>query len=167
MVGCWTFWPEDYERNRIKASKKIMDFGEYQILQNSYIGGTAFLMKRDIAKKYYISNHMGNAFPIDRVKMTIDGYISGWYFPLIYAEHMDDPRSEHCLMKKGGFSQNAALTAKVRNIRTPEQYLEWIMKDANNILTTSVKKQIKNIHRENSLINRIKRKIKNSISNLL
>ncbi len=129
MIGCWTFWPEDYERNRIEALKKVIEFGDHKILHNSYIGGTAFLMKRDIAKKYFIRNHMGNAFPIDRLKMTIDGYISGWYFPLIYAEHMDDPRSVHCLMtKKNGFDQNAALTAKVRNIRTPEQYLEWIMR---------------------------------------
>jgi glycosyltransferase involved in cell wall biosynthesis len=167
MVGCWTFWPEDYERNRIEASKRIIDFGNHQILHNSYIGGTAFLMKHNIAKKYYIRNHMGNAFPIDRIKMTLDGYISGWYFPLIYAEHMDDPRSEHCLMtKKGGFDKNAALTAKVRNIKTPEQYLEWIMKDADNILTTPVKQQLKNIQEETSFSNRIKRKIKSSISKI-
>ena len=167
MIGCWTFWPEDYERNRIEASKKVIDFEDHQILHNSYIGGTAFLMKRDIAKRYFIKNHMGNAFPIDRIKMTVDGYISGWYFPLIYAEHMDDPRSEHCLMtKKDGFNKNAALTAKVRNIKTPEQYLEWIMKDADNILTISVKQQLKNIQSEHTLINRIKRKIKYSISEL-
>jgi hypothetical protein len=167
MIGCWTFWPQDYERNRIKASKKVIDFEDHQILHNSYIGGTAFLMRRDNAKKYFIKNHMGNAFPINRIKMTVDGYISGWYFPLIYAEHMDDPRSEYCLMtKKDGFNKNAALTAKVRNIKTPEQYLKWIMKDADIILNTPVKQQLKNIQSEYSLINRIKRKFKNSIQNL-
>ena len=34
MVGCWTFWPDDFERNRQKARDKIIQIGSHQILHN-------------------------------------------------------------------------------------------------------------------------------------
>lgn len=32
------------------------------------------------------------------LKMALGGKINGWYYPLLLQEHMDDPRSEHCLV---------------------------------------------------------------------
>lgn len=160
MVGCWTFMLEDFDRNEKKARRKIVKVGDFQILHNLYIGGTAFLMRKEYAVNYLLPNHNGRAFPIDRHKMTEDGYISGWIYPLLFAEHMDDPRSEHCLMNKpGGMNSQAALTAVTRNIKTPEQYQEWIMKDADDILSMTVSDQLREYYRKDSLLGKVKRKI--------
>ena len=146
MIGCWTFRPDDFERNREKALKKITRAGACQILRNIWIGGTAFLMRKELALRYVIADHNGRAFPIDRIRMSEDGFISGWYYPLIHAEHMDDPRSKHCLMNKpSGMGKQSALTARVRGMRSPEQYQHWIMKDADEILSSTVSQQLKTI----------------------
>lgn len=153
MVGCWTFWQDDFDRNRSKAQKKIVPIGKHRIVYNLHIGGSAFLMRKTLARNYFTPNHNGRAFPIDRIKMTADGFISGWYYPLLIAEHMDDPRSSHCLMNQPeGMNGQTALTAKVRGMTSPQQYLNWIMNDVDTILITSVKQQLKKIRRDNHFI---------------
>jgi len=162
MVGCWTYWPDDFERNKVIAEKKkIIDFGKHSLIQNISIGGTAFLIRKDLAINYLDTKGGGTAFPIDRVKMTIDGFISGWYNPLIWAEHMDDPRSEYCLMKKmEALTDNAALTARTRNIKDINEYLDWIKKDADEFLTTSVDEQISEFYRRKTITYKLLNKMK-------
>ena len=161
MIGCWTFWPDDFKRNHQKAMKKIVQIGSHRILHNCQIGGTAFLMRKSNAIKYFLTNNLGRGFPIDRIKMTKDGLYSGWYYPLVHAEHMDDPRSTHCLMNRpNGMAQHAALTAKRFNITTPDKYQKWIMNDADSILSETVDQQLKKMARENSFLHKLFTKIK-------
>jgi len=165
MVGCWTFWPEDYERNKEFIDReKIVIFGNHSLIHNITIGGTAFLVRKKLALDYFDTNHDGTGFPINRLKMTIDGFYSGWYNPLIWAEHMDDPRSEHCLMNKTKtLGANAALTSKTRNIKDAGAYLDWIKLDADTIMSYSVDDQIKRRIKQASfsykLLQRIKAKL--------
>jgi len=165
MVGCWTYWLEDYHRNKEVADEvKIVNFGEHSIIHNISIGGTAFLVKKELAVRYFEDNGGGSYFPIDRVKMTIDGFYSGWYNPLIWAEHMDDPRSEHCLMnRENTLGASAALTARTRGIKDSKTYLEWIKKDADDLLTMSVENQIKQHYKYNSFTNKLIRKIRSKL----
>jgi len=164
MIGCWTFWPDDFHRNSEKAHKKVIQVGSHRILQNILIGGTAFLMRREVAFRYLISNHNGRAFPIDRILMTEDGFISGWYYPLIQTEHMDDPRSKHCLMNKPqGMLQHAALTARTRQIKSAEQYQKWIMADADSLLSNTVKQQIRKKRRGKTFAYKLFSKIKQGL----
>jgi hypothetical protein len=142
MIGCWTFWLEDFDRNRDSAMRKVIPVGEHQVLRDLMIGGTGFLMRRSVALNYLVNRPDGQTFPVDRAKMTIDGLISGWYFPLLWAEHMDDPRSGHCLMNRpGGMNTQAALTARDRKFTCPAQYLDWIRSDADQKLRRSVRRQ--------------------------
>jgi glycosyltransferase involved in cell wall biosynthesis len=142
MVGCWTFWPEDFERNSGPAQKKIKTFGAHRILTNIGIGGTAFLMKKKLALKYLVKDHNGTAFPIDRERMSAGGYCSGWYFPLIWAEHMDDPRSAYCVNRDDSSKNMSALSAKVRGFKTRLEFLDWIKTDADKILASDTSNQI-------------------------
>jgi hypothetical protein len=46
------------------------------------------------------------------IRAASKGWINGWYFPLLYMDHMDDPRSEHCRYKnEDEFSRDRGLTA--------------------------------------------------------
>lgn len=159
MVGCWTFWPEDYERNAGPAQKKIKTFGAHRILTNIGIGGTAFLMQKKLALKYLVKDHNGTAFPIDRERMSAGGYCSGWYFPLIWAEHMDDPRSAQCSMSDTLELDSVALSARVRRFATKAEFMGWIMSDADSILNTGTKLQIDRYRKSKSICHRATRKI--------
>jgi hypothetical protein len=164
MVGCWTFWLDDFHRNSEKAHRKVIPVGSHRILQNILIGGTAFLMRKETALRYRVPNHNGRAFPIDRIKMTEDGFISGWYYPLIQAEHMDDPRSKHCLMNKPqGMLQHAALTARTRQITSAEQYQKWIMADADSLLSSTVKQQIRRKRWERTVAYKLYSKVRQGL----
>ena len=159
MVGCWTFWPEDFERNVGPAQKKIKTFGAHRILTNIGIGGTAFLMQKKLGLKYLVKDHNGTAFPIDRERMSAGGYCSGWYFPLIWAEHMDDPRSEYCSMPDYLNGNSVALSARVRQFSTKHEFKNWIASDADNILNAGTSSQIWDFKKSNNLIYRAARKI--------
>ncbi|QSA97288.1 glycosyltransferase family 2 protein [Methylococcus sp. EFPC2] len=160
MVGCWTFWPEDFERNAGVAQKKIRGFDPHRVLSNLGIGGTAFLMKKSLALKYLIKSHNGTAFPIDRAKMSAEGYCSGWYYPLIWAEHMDDPRSEYCLGYDESSGGMSALSAKVRGFKTQQEFLNWIKTDADRILDADTSVQIKKYKFDNSILGRVMRRLR-------
>jgi len=156
MVGCLTFWPDDFERNRRSAERKVVRVGQHQVLRDVAIGGTGFLMRRELALKYRSNETSGRAFPVSRAQMTFDGYISGWHYPLLWAEHMDDPRSTHCLMHVHGTQgSGAALTARTRGAGSTEEYLHWIVSDVDNKLNKSVRRQLWEIRWRRSLPNRI------------
>lgn len=143
MIGCWTFMPEDFERNQKTALEKVVTVGRHQILRDIAIGGTGFMVRREVAAGYLSGRSHGRAFPIDRIRMTRDGLISGWYFPLLFAEHMDDPRSEFCLMNSpDDMGEAAALTARARGFDTPARYQAWIMADVDRKMARSVRRQL-------------------------
>jgi len=161
MIGCWTFWMEDFETYKQIAVNKVVQVGRHQILQDVSIGGTAFLMRRQHAESYFVNDPLGRGVPIRRKDMTLDGLISGWYFPLIWAEHMDDPRSVHCLMNRMGTTgAHAALTARSRSISSPSEYLNWIKMDAQRALTISVKRQLREYRSRSSLWRRVWRRLR-------
>lgn len=167
MIGCWTFWPEDFERNRTAAERRMVRIGEHRIVQAAIIGGTGVLLRRDLAERYRDRSPNGRKFAIDRMALTLDGYISGWYFPLLWAEHMDDPRSEHCLMRRSeGLNGQAALTAKLRGFTDVQQYLGWIRADADQAMRQSVSAQVRRWRRQQSLLTRVVHRTKASLRGL-
>jgi glycosyltransferase involved in cell wall biosynthesis len=91
VVACWHFFPEDF--NYEKAKHKIRRFGNHQIFCHPWTCGTGLLIKRETFKKFgRIEKSATTGYWL---KMAAAGYINGFYYPLIYQEHMDDPRSVH------------------------------------------------------------------------
>ncbi|MHC4738326.1 MAG: glycosyltransferase family 2 protein [Planctomycetota bacterium] len=91
VVACWHYFPDDFNYER--AKHKIQNFGKHKILRHPWTCGTGFLIKRETFLKFG---------PIQRetvtqywLRMSSEDYINGWYYPLIYQEHMDDPKSRH------------------------------------------------------------------------
>jgi len=96
VVGCWHFFPEDFDYER--AKHKIQSFNGHQIFRHPSIDGSALLMKRSLVEQLgpcgdneYLSGYWR--------RLALAGYINGFYYPLVYQEHMDDPLSEHCLIR--------------------------------------------------------------------
>lgn len=139
-VGCWTFWPDDFIEQ--SAAHKIRRFGDIRVVSNAYVGGTGVLLRRQIAQRFFAPRP--TAIPIEYYRMSASGLVNGWHYPLIWAEHMDDPRSRHCLLRRPeGMSGTFALTAKRRNHRSPQEYEQWIRQDCATLLGQSTAQQLR------------------------
>jgi glycosyltransferase involved in cell wall biosynthesis len=94
VIACWHFPPEDFDYER--AKHKIQTFGKHQIFRHPWTCGTGLLIKRDTFEKF--GPIQENATTQYWLRIALDGYINGFYYPFIYQEHMDDPRSSHCML---------------------------------------------------------------------
>ena len=97
IVACWHFPIEDFDEDAAGKAGKIQRFGDHRIFRHPWTCGTGFLFKRSLFEKFG---------PIKKkdttnywLKIASKGYINGFYYPLVLQEHMDDPKSEHCLLK--------------------------------------------------------------------
>jgi len=95
VVACWHFFPEDFDYER--AKHKIQTFNGHQILRHPWTCGTGLLIKRDTFAK--LGTMQGKTPWEYWLKMAMAGYINGFYYPFVYQEHMDDPRSKHSHLK--------------------------------------------------------------------
>jgi GT2 family glycosyltransferase len=137
IVGCWRFHEEDFDP--AIASWKIQPLpGGHRILRNHWLEGSGYLMKRAVVEQ-------GGLLPANEVftafcwRASAQGWINGWYYPFIYQEHMDDPRSPHCLIRDDDdLRQNAPLSALNFGITTVEQRVEQIRQFAREVQTAPI-----------------------------
>lgn len=95
VVACWHFFPDDFDYER--AKHKIQTFGSHQIFRHPWTCGTGLLFKRtDFEQFGPIRERATTQYWLH---MAAAGRINGFYYPLIYQEHMDDQKSSHCLIR--------------------------------------------------------------------
>lgn len=148
MLGCWTFLAEDWDEK--KAAHKIIELAGVPVFRNAWIGGTAFLARRDTISNYIKPAGTGYGLPIDQIIMSEDGLINGFPLPLLLAHHMGDPRSEHFQPELDG---SLGETARRKGIASAARHAEWIAADAEEILREPLEAQLRRyrIHRDRSL----------------
>jgi glycosyltransferase involved in cell wall biosynthesis len=95
VVACWHYFPDDFDYER--AKHKIQTFGRHQILRHPWTCGTGFLIKRETFEKF--GPIQGKATTWYWFKMAVESYINGFYYPLVFQEHMDDPKSRYTQLK--------------------------------------------------------------------
>jgi len=91
VVACWHFAPEEFDYER--ARKKIQTFDKHQILRHPWTCGTGLLIKNDTYRKFGPLH--GKRTTQYWINMALKGYINGFYYPLVYQEHMDYVWSKH------------------------------------------------------------------------
>ena len=59
------------------------------------------------------------------IRSAAKGFVNGWYYPLLYQEHMDDPRTPHTGIKTDeDFQKLVPLSANTFKIKTIDQWIE-------------------------------------------
>lgn len=133
VVACWNFFQDDFDYER--ARHKIQTFGKHQIFRHPWTCGTGLLIKRDAFKKFGpIQNKATTQYWL---KMAAAGCINGFYFPLIFQEHMDDPRSSYCKIKtEEGLREHAEVTVglQIRRFDSVDATLKWRGEIIRNLL---------------------------------
>jgi glycosyltransferase involved in cell wall biosynthesis len=112
VIGCWSFRPEDHRPEL--AEKKVIDLpGGHRLLKNCWIAGTGHLIKRRCLEDGGSALGEGQTFTNWCVHLAARGWIHGWYYPFLYMENMDDPRSPLTQLRtEEDFRAHAGLSPK-------------------------------------------------------
>ena len=127
VVACWHFFPDDFDYER--AKHKIETFGEHRIFRHVNTGGSGLLIKRSAYEE--LGPLAGPATTSYWVKMALAGYVNGFYYPLVYQEHMDDPKSPHSVLKdEASYQQAKAVTFGLTHAKLDTLADRWASRDA-------------------------------------
>lgn len=129
VIGCWHYFEEDIIPEY--ANKRIVRYnGQHQLLQNCWIGGSGYLMKRQCVKDMGLLQANRN-FTNYCIRLAAKGWVNGWYYPFIYQDHMDDPRSPNTGLKTDeDLKKHLPLTAKNTGSYSLTDWLDFLHKDA-------------------------------------
>ena len=133
VVACWHYFPDDFEYER--ARWKIQEHNGHRILRHPWTCGTGLLTKRSTFEK--LGPMPGNSTTGYWMEMARQGFINGFYYPLIYQEHMDDPKSEYTRLKDEESYQRAkgdTFNINRHGQATLEDRWRWRQKVLDNLL---------------------------------
>jgi GT2 family glycosyltransferase len=136
VLACWHYLPQDF--NYELAKKKIQTYGNHQIMRNCWVGGSGYLMKREVIDKIGLLRPK-ESFTTFCIRASAKGFINGWYYPFLYQKHMDDPRvSSTGIRTEEDFKNLFPLTANNFEVKTREQWIEWLKEDARRLQECSI-----------------------------
>ncbi|KOR35909.1 MULTISPECIES: glycosyltransferase family A protein [Planktothricoides] len=165
MLGCWIFMPEDWDENL--AHKNIIELSNERVFRTLTVQGQSFLARKEYLIRYKQTLNLPQeklkcGLPVHTLSMSLDGLVSGYPVPLLYAHNMDDPRSPMNVKTKSGTLQSeSALSARNRGFQSVEDYTAWITADARRRQKYPFYQLLawKKLERDNTLIGKIKRKL--------
>ena len=96
IVACWHFQPEDLFDGSVERRATALP-GGHTILRNCWVGGSAYLMKRECVAP--LPADEDRSFTGVCIDIAAAGYVVGWYHPLYVQDHMDDPRSPNTMLR--------------------------------------------------------------------
>jgi len=136
VVACWHFMPEDFQPEL--AGNKITCLGKHRLLQNCWVGGSGYLMKGNIPREIGLIRRR-EGFTRYCCRIAKAGYVNGWYFPLLYQEHMDDPRAEHTgIHSDNEFAMNLPLSAQNSGRYTIQEWVRGIKRNAERVQRATI-----------------------------
>jgi len=130
VIGCWRFQEEDFVPEL--AEKKIRSFpGGHRLLQNLWVEGSCFLMKRRCIQEHGPLRE-GQTFTSYCRELAIErGWVNGWYYPFIRYENLDDPRCSNSLLRsEEDFRKRFPLTAQYNGVASLADWVEQLRRSA-------------------------------------
>jgi hypothetical protein len=136
VIGCWHFFPGDAAEADLKY--RIVDLKGHSLLRNCWIGGSGYLLKRSAqAQQGLLAKGKGWSHYV--IRLSARGWLNGWYYPFLYQDHMDDPRSPHTQFKTDeDVRQKVGLTSRGLGVTTIEEALRVQEEGLREILTSSL-----------------------------
>lgn len=164
-LACWHFFEKDFDGQR--AEHKIQRFGEHQIFRHPWVCGSGFIMKKSTYEQmgdWPSGANVGTTGYF--LKMAMAGFVNGWYYPLVYQEHMDDPLSQYCHIKNvESFRKNKDITFGLRsgNYTDIQGRLVWRQKIIDELIESPYEASYYRPYRRK--LRRLKTRIKKIITN--
>jgi hypothetical protein len=119
VLGCWSFLEQDVVPTLAEA--KVRAFGRHRVMQNCWVAGTGYLMKRRCFEEMGPLQE-GQSFPQYCIQLALRGWIHGWPYPFVYMENLDDPRHPLTRLKtEEDFRVGRGLSAKQFQVRSLQE----------------------------------------------
>ena len=120
-LTCWHHRLEDLDERLYR--KKIRTYGGISILQNCWVNGSGYTVKRKAIEAQGLLEE-GQAWSNYCIDLALRGWIHGWLYPFLFEDHMDDPRSSHCKIKTDAdLERSAPLSAQANRVTTIAAWL--------------------------------------------
>ncbi len=138
VIGGFHFRSDDVNHELLED--RIVEVDGVKLLRDHHIGGCCYLMKREV------QNLLGPIIVQGGKKimgwteyqhaLDASGYLNGYLYPLLFVDHMDDPRSPNCLLQSN-YLDYAKTVWKERKIQVEDERIvsEWIRRDARRAMT--------------------------------
>ena len=126
-IGSWRHYPDEFIPEA--AQEKIQSYpGGHRILRNHWVQGSGHLLKRsDVLTFGPLAD--GMSFTDWCLKIARAGRHNGFYYPFIFEDHMDDPRSANSLIRSDAdLQRRMPLTAARNSVST---LAEWDERNRN------------------------------------
>lgn len=95
-IGSSRLRPEDIDAPRLQ--RKVFEYGGgVQLFRNHWIQGSGYLLKRSLIDKFGLITG-DQSWTGYCLELAQGGAINGFLYPLLFEDHMDDPRSVHTLL---------------------------------------------------------------------
>lgn len=129
VVGSWRHPPEDGDLS--VARKKIVCFsGGHQLMRNLWVQGSGYLLARRWIQQVGLLRD-DDSFTQYCIRLARSGAINGWYYPFVFEDHMDDPRSPNTLLRSDAdLLERLPLSAQFNGIRTLADWQDQIRRSA-------------------------------------
>lgn len=142
VIGCWGFMEEDFEYDLARG--KIKEFaGKHQLLQNFWIAGRGYLMKRECIERHGLIRAK-ESFTDYCIRLAKNDWVNGWYYPLMIMDHFDDPRSPHTLLRTDQDLRNQmplSVSLYEGDATTLASWTEGLMRTARRVQVASIDKR--------------------------
>lgn len=155
ILGCWFYLQEDIIPQRLLEKLREAQ-GGHQIMLNCWVGGSGYLMKRECVRQGGLLKS-GETFPHYSTLVANRGWMNGWYYPFLYQDHMDDPRSPNTMFTTDdAFREHIPLSAKAFGIQNLEQWTEKLKSEAVYLQTADPNPRV-HLRKEHPLYRAIQR----------
>lgn len=160
VVGSWR--PPDEDFRPAVAHRKIEEFnGGHRLLRNHWVQGSGFLLKRTWVERVGTLRQQ-ETFTAYCLRLAREGAVNGWYFPFVPEDHMDDPRSEHTLIRTDqDLLDRLPLSAQYLGVRTVEQWLRQLQRSAEVVQAASL--DLRQYHGWRSRLRSLRRRAQRAI----
>ena len=137
VVGCWHFQPEDYDPEL--AAPKMRNLpGGHRVLENMWVGGSGYLMKRECVERLGLLKST-DTFSGYCIRIARAGWTNGWLFPFVYQDHMDDPRSSRSGIKSDAdLAKCLPLSAQRNGVQSVDEWAAQLRRSATLVQKASV-----------------------------
>jgi glycosyltransferase involved in cell wall biosynthesis len=136
VLGCWHYREGDVSECDLEP--RLIEVSGHRILRNTWIGGSGYLMKRACVSQQGLLKS-GQSFTDYCIRLAASGRLNGWYYPFIYQDHMDDPRSSYTAIRSDAEVRlRGGLTARRRGLDTIQSVLDRQQAGLREILTSSL-----------------------------
>lgn len=129
VIGSWRHLPEDFDLS--PARNKIVSYhGGHQLMRNLWVQGSGYLLpRRWIQQVGLLADN--ESFAHYCIRLARSGAINGWYYPFVFEDHMDDPRSPNTLLHSDAdLVKRLPLSAQFNGIRTLADWQAQICRSA-------------------------------------